>query len=324
MAAGSKNPAVKAAVWLTIFCVFPMLAMAGAWQGRDGRGNRVEVPAAGKANILLFFQPGQAQSQREMAELRAALAERDLGDTQVVGIVSGPGAARQADGVDRQQWPWPVLVDEQYEGSGTFDVHAWPTTVILDKDQKTVGHLPGVTQTYPARVTAYLDFVGGKIDRAQLDEQLTDFRIVQDSADEKADRRLHMFDQLYGAGQPAEAEVQLRQAHDLAPASQSVRLHMARGMLLLDRPREAEDLLQTLDGKGTEAGELPLVRGQAAIALERWADAERLLREAEQQGAGAQAEYYLGLVYQHQNDNRQAAACFRQAYEATTRPTLPR
>lgn len=296
-------------------------AMGAAWQGLDVGGNRVEVPASDRVCVLLFLQPGQSHSQREMMELRKAVEAFDIAGMQIVAVVSGPNAGRQAASVEAKEWPWPVVLDEQYACSGQFDVHAWPTTVILDKTGKTVAHLPGFARMYTARVEAYLNFAGGKSTRAELDRQLSDFSIVQDSTDEKARQHLLIFDRLFASGRPAEAEVQLQQAHDLAPAAGQIRLHMARAMLLLSQAQAADDLLATLDAAAVGPGELALLRGEAAIALERWPEAKRLLLDARQQGiSAAETEYYLGLLYLHENDGREAAGCFRKAYEAATRP----
>ena len=288
-----------------------------AWNGKDLAGNPAQVPAPGKVSVLVFVQPGQEQTRRQLADITKELPLA-AGDLQLVAITSGPSALQHAREVEPAQWPFPVLVDEDYSASGKFEVHAWPTTVILDAHGTQVGRLPGWSVSFATSLPAYLAFAQGKSTRDELERALAAQGVVQDSSDQKASRHLMLAERLYQSDRRDDAAEQLKAAQDLAPATPALRLRLARAELLLGQVQKADDLLKTLEPAGLPAGELSLLRGWAAMAGERWPDAKALLLEALHQGAdAAQTHYRLGLVFTHEGDQPHAAEAFRNACQST-------
>ncbi len=307
----------------TILLLLAMPLSVLAWQGQDAAGNRIEVPVAGQLSVVVFIQPGQSHSMREMDDVKQVLAGSAIRPVQVVAVVSGPDARRRALAIDAKQWSWPIAIDEQYACSGQFEVNAWPTAVLFDKAGKLAGRIAGSPLSFTSRFAAYLDFAGGRITRERLDEQLAESAVVEDSTDHKAMRHLRLVDQLLAAGRTEDAQAQLRQAQELSPTAEVVRLQLVRAMLLLNQAKPADELLAAVEGKSAQAGELACLRGWAACSLERWEQAEQFLSQARKEGApSAEVDYRLGVVYLNEGKYQEAADSLRHAYQATTRPAV--
>ena len=315
---------------LLFLLLWGITANAQSWRGPDTAGRQVQIPPAGQVSILLFFQPQQTHSQREIADLQNILANPQRRNIQLIGIISGPDSPQQAARMDPKLWHAPLLLDQQYEGSGRFAIAAWPTAVVVDPQGKIVGRIPGSPINFTVRLAAYLDFATGQITADQLEKQLADCSVIQDSADQKALRHLLLTEQLFASDRLADARKQLQAAQDLSPVADAVRLRLARAQLLLGEANLADDLLSTLEAKaspatlpagdGTAAAQLLHLRGWAALSLGRWGEAEKLLLKARQQGAApAEVSYHLGLVYLHQGQHQQAAEAFRQACDAVSK-----
>lgn len=313
-------PLVKVRLQILLLCVAASSALAGASPHRiaaDAAGKSLQLPVAGEVTLLVFLQPGQAHSDQAAAEVARQLASTPA--IKVVGIVSGPAAWQRAAII--MQWPWPLLTDEDYAASGTFDVHVWPTALLFDAAGRPVARLPGFPQSFAARLAAYTAFATGKLTQAQLDAELTQLHLVQDSADQKAARHLLLAEQFLAGRRLADAAQQLRQAQDLAPAADPVRLRLVRAELRLGESKAADDLLAAIDGAAVPAAEMELLRGWTALAQGRWEEARSSLLQAKQDGAQpAEVEYHLGCLYAHDGDYQRAADSFRQAFQAASRP----
>jgi thioredoxin-like negative regulator of GroEL len=304
-----------------------LLQVGSAWAGspttrgvgNDLHGQRWEIPTAGRPTVVIFLRPDQKQSELEIDQVSQGLLQAK--QVAVLGVVSGPDAGKRAQAVG--QWDWPLLADESFTLSGAFEVHAWPTTLIFDSKGKLAGRIAGNPASLKSKVAAYVAYVSGAMTRAQLDEELTRQGIVQDSGEQKAFRHLLLVQELLARGRVDEATAQLKQAHDLAPATESVRLLMARDMLLLGDAKEADAVLATLQGT-SQRGEWALLCGRSAIVQGRWQEAAARLREAHDRPLGpaarAECQYWAGVVYQHDADFAHAAEAFRKAYESS-RPT---
>lgn len=276
-----------------------------------------QLPVPGNVTVAIFVRPGQDQSQREIAEVEQVLGAYP--EAKATAVISGPEAKSAST-----KLPWPIVLDEQYATSGRFEVHAWPSTVVFSPKGKAVGHLAGFPLNFRNNLQAYLAFAAGKSSRAELEQQLAEFRLVQDSADQKAWRHLLLVEELLAGGRVENARGELQHAEDLAPAGEKVRLRLAREQLRLGMTKPADDLLRTFGQKSGDPAELAFLRGWAAAEMGRWEEAERELLAALAAGIRpAEGQYRLGMVYELQQQFPLAAGAFRQAYEAKTRGREP-
>ena len=305
--------------------LLPAVCLLGAnpttrLSGRDLQGQPHEIPAAGRPTVVIFVRPGQKQSEIEVSETAQELASSK--QLSILGIISGPTDPTLQTDLDAMHWTWPLLTDPSYTLSGAFQVNAWPTTIIFDSQGKIVGRIAGHPPSLKATLAAYVAYATGATTREEMEEQLTRQQIVQDSANEKAYRHLMVVQDFLTSGRTDDAAAQLRQAQDLTPTSDSARLLMARDMLILGETTQADALLATLDST-TQPGELALLRARSAIATGHWQKAKDLLLQAQaatpDPATQAETQYWLGILYTHNNDYQEAAQAFRKAYE-TARP----
>src|SRR4051794_39318891 len=103
-------------------------ASSATWTGKDSQGHAVVLPAEGKATVVAFLRPGQAQTDDAIKAL-AALQSR--GDLQVLAVVSGDDAPTLATALVKAKWTGPIVIDDDYGLSGKLEVKVWPTTVIV-------------------------------------------------------------------------------------------------------------------------------------------------------------------------------------------------
>jgi tetratricopeptide (TPR) repeat protein len=279
----------------------------------------VSVPAAERASVVAFVRGGQPQSQ-ELLKLLSPIAKDAPRDVQVIIVLGGDSAADQARLLadDRTNPPWPIVVDTQFAASGEFNVHVWPTTVIVDSAGAEVAHVAGLPQSGAADLQAYLDFATHKMDKAALNQRLTKHDVVADNAEQAAARHLQVARQLMDGRQLEDARAQVEQGLKLKPDEVALRLTLARIMLMQNQPREALGVLNATPSGAAPVWQVGTLRGRALIATERWDEAAKILTDCiNLNPEPAEAHYLLGLVYQHNSDWPRAAECFRKAFEAS-------
>jgi tetratricopeptide (TPR) repeat protein len=291
------------------------------WRATDTAGNAVSVPSAGKISVVLFVMTDQVRSDEAMAQLRALLADEARGaGVQPVAVVSGHGAgvgAAQLAGSDK--WPWPVVVDVDYEASGLMSVRVWPTTVIVDGAGKRIAHMPGLRESYTKDMRAYLDFVHGTIDESVLERRLDTNGTVASTPSRVASRHLHLAEKLLEKGQVGLARKELVRGLAGAPDDVPLQLTLARVHLMIGEPGEALAVLDALDTDAAPAWRLGTLRGRALVALKRFDEARGALADALRINPDpAEAYYFLGRVHEHFGEWEQAADAYRNAFEKST------
>jgi tetratricopeptide (TPR) repeat protein len=309
-----------------LLCTLLLAAVASAQPAttapalNDPQGHPLAIPAQGQITLLVFLRADQTQSAKAIDLLTKRLKTRK--DLQIIGIVSGDDAAAGAVKL-AASWPWPLIADTSYAASGKFEVHVWPTTVIIDKADGVargaqLAHLPGMPASYETDVDAYLDFAAGKIDRAGLEKRLTTLDAIADTADQKASRHVEVAQRLAEKGMNDDARAELAKAIDLKPADPLIQLAIARIDLQIGDPKAAQTLLAKLTDPALPRGELSLLAGWTALQLGNWDQARQTLSASVQLNPDpADTLYLLGLIAQHDNDPAKAADYFRKAFEHT-------
>ncbi len=291
------------------------------WQATDTAGNNVAVPTPGKVSVVLFVMADQARSDEAMAQLRALLVGQAGGTgVQPVAVVSGHGAgvgAAQLAGSDK--WPWPIVVDLDYQASGLMSVHVWPTTVIVNDAGKRIVHLPGLRESYSKDIRAYLDFTTGAIDGETLKQRLDTNGTVGSTPNHVASRHLHLAQRLLEKGQVKLAHEELKRGLDTDPEDVELRLTLADIQLMIGEPAEALAVLDALDAEAVPPWRIGTLRGRALVASKRYDEARVALTEALKINPDpAEAYYFMGRVHEHAGEWELASEAYRNAFEKST------
>jgi tetratricopeptide (TPR) repeat protein len=288
------------------------------WQATDTAGGSVCVPTAGKASVILFVKADQDRSRQALAQLSELLADLSYqGIVQGVAVVSGQEAgvgAAQLAGSD--QWTGPIVIDTDYEASGLMSARVWPTTEVIDEYGNRIAHLPGLRESYAKDLRAYLDFVKGDIDRAALDDRLKTNDTIASTPDSIVSRHLHMAERLLEKGQTDLARKELEQGLAVDPDDIQLIFTLARIRVMTQDPAGALTLLDELTAEDAPAWRVQTLRGRALVELQRFDEARQALDLAlEINPDPAEAYYYLGRVYEHDEEWRLASTAYRNAYE---------
>ncbi len=291
------------------------------WRATDTADKDVSVPAPGKISIVLFVMADQARSDEAMTQLRAILTDEATGaDVQPIAVVSGHGAgvgAAQLTGSEK--WPWPVVVDPDYEASGLMSVRVWPSTVIVNDQGERIARLPGLRESYTKDMRAYLEFTRGTIDSEALKKRLDTNGTVGSTPNHVASRHLHLAQRLLEKGQIKLAHEELKRGLDTNPDDLELRLTLAQVHLMIGEPAEALVVLDALEPGLVPPWRIQTLRGRALVALERFDEARTALTEALKINPDpADAFYFLGRVHQQAGEYEQASNAYRNAFEKST------
>jgi len=290
-----------------------------AWTAHDISGNEVRVPvakpAAGPA-VLLFAMADQTRSRDAAKQLTDALK---VGGATVIVVVSGEGAAEGAHrfaAVDGATWP--IVADPDYSASGAFNVHVWPTTVIVSPEGAIVGHVAGLPKSYLADVEAHVALASGRINQTELEHRLSGQSVVGDDPEQMAARHVTVAERLLDKDLKQEAGRELDAAIKLNPSSPQTKFAVARLSLAVGRTDAAATVLESIPANTVSPSQMNLLRGKVLCAQGKWDPAIALLTDAVKLNPQpAEAWYSLGRAYEHLNQLAKAAEAYRKAFEST-------
>jgi len=288
------------------------------WSASATSGAKVQVPAPAGVSVIAFVRPDQEQSRSVLRQIRSNAAQSK--DVQVIVVISG---AQETSPTTLPVEAWPVVVDPEFVSSGRFNVHVWPTTVIVSEAGEQLAHLAGSSDAFSADFQNYLEFAAGKIDQATLKKRLAEHEFVADDKDQKANRHVLLASRLLDAGQLDQAKAQLEEAKALRPDDPKASLLLARLLILQKQPRDALALLDKIPGGAIAAWQLQQLRARALIDVDRWDDARAAIPEAlKLNPQPAEAHYLYGVILQHDGKFQQSADELRQAYELSQQSAI--
>ncbi|HUO09469.1 MAG TPA: tetratricopeptide repeat protein [Phycisphaerae bacterium] len=308
---------VTAFLVMTFLSTAPLRAAPPNLTLRDTQSNPHTIPAQ-TPTLLLFLRADQQQSLDELSQLQPLLKDRT--DLQVLAILSGDDAPANAPRL-AEKCPWPIIADTNYAASGKFEVHVWPTTVLVGNSGgggQNVVHIPGLPVSFATDLSAYLDFAAGRIDRAALDKRLANRDLVVDTSDQKAARHVEVAQRLAAQGMKDEARAEIAKALALNPTDGALLLNIARTELVTGDPDSAEKILDSAKWGGVSPMQVNTLKAWVAIQRNQFPAARQLLEQSITLNPDpAEADYLYGLVLQHDGDIPKAASYFRQAFEHT-------
>jgi Flp pilus assembly protein TadD len=283
------------------------------WAAVATDGRAVKVPAATAATVLAFVRPEQAQSKSALDQIHRVVGGAK--DISCVVVISGERGTREAQAISTAV-AWPVVLDPDFRASGKFNVHVWPTTVVVKPNGQASAHLPGLSDSFAADLEDHLAHAAGVIDATTLKQRLAEHEVVGDGNAAKADRQLALAIQFVESGRLGEAAAMLDQALKQRPGDARPAALMARVHLLQNQPERALELLDQLPADALPPFQLNLLRARALIALQRWDEARRVVPETlKLNPSPAESHYLIGLIAQHDGKAQEAAESFRRAYE---------
>lgn len=270
-------------------------------------GQAINIPTGDKITVLLFYRPGQQQSDEALKQLADILGKRPV---QPLLVISGPPANKQPAST------YPMIQDADYSLSGKMQVHAWPTTVIVSPKGDVVAHVAGTGPGYALEASTYLAFIAGEINHDTMEQRLASPDEVKDSPAQAAGRHLQVAKKFMARDSFEAALMELDRGLKLDPTSTPLKATKIRVLLALDKADDAKALLPQLDASALPAPQLALVQGMVAAANGDLDNAQRLLLNATKLNPEpAEAWYQLGKVYEQRGDMPKAAAAYKAAYE---------
>lgn len=283
------------------------------WKGTDITGAARTLPASERASLVVLVRPGQPQSADAMAQVKAVLKTQQ---PQVLVIVSGEKAAEQGKELSTAEGtPGPVVADADFALSGELGVHVWPEIIVVDTKGKCVGRLPGFRANGPNEMNAYLDLANGKITQTEVDARLAAPANVV--ADKPNALHLQVAKQMLAVGKTKEAESELALAMKSLPEEPPAQLLAARLLVLTGKNEEGLAVLAKIPEAAVPAPQRRVIEGRALIQTGKWTEAIELLKTAVKTSPEpAEAQYLLGVAYDHEMKPADAAIAFRAAAEA--------
>lgn len=287
------------------------------WSAAAVDGAKVAVPAADQVSVIACVRPNQAQSRTTLEQIRATLSTPGAPRAQVIVVVSGEQAGDAPKQLAELARGWPIVLDPDFAATGTFNVHVWPTTIVVRPDGVEAGHLGGVNGSFAADLQDYLAYASGAIDEAALKSRLAEHQFVVDGPSQRADRHATVAARLLESGHVDQAAATVEEGLKLR--ADDAKLQVLRCRVLLARKQSIEALaaLDKIPANAAPAWQMAELRGRALVDLERWDEASGSLREAlKLNPRPAEAHYLLGKVYEHAGEWEQASKSYRAAYEA--------
>ncbi len=221
-------------------------------------GKAPVVSRSARANVFVFFRPGQERSLDALRQLVAC--EKDLAGKSVRWVIivsdTAPAAQVKAD-VAASGTRMPVLVDQGDKLYQLLQVRTHPAVGIADAQGVLVGMEPYRQVDFADIVKAHVRFALGEIDRAAMDRALTPEASPLPGGDpvQKSMRDVNMARRLLELGQPEAAVKQAQRALEQAPVPAAFAV-LGLGYARLGRCPEARRMLDQAEKTAPQSPEL--------------------------------------------------------------------
>lgn len=280
----------------------------------------------GRAVVLLFGELGHERTNLAAADLRKAIDDRRLVKEEAVAIMivahdrAPEELPREARGA---ALPELILHDPKREAFGAYRILVIPSVVVIGTDGRVVYAAPGFVPRFRQLLGEAL-LVATGLESPEAFQRSVDppDEAERDPAETRAERLLHLGEQLLQRGMTDMAEARFREAVHAAPGMLSA--HLALGRMLLEQNKLDEAEAQFNAAQASHPDSIEATLGAAEVMLRRGDDradeAEAILRDAlDAAPSSARAHYLLGALHQRRGEHEQAAEAFRRAAELLLR-----
>ena len=307
----------------------PRGADAAEIKATGGAGEAVSTERfADRPLVLIFGELDHEPTLRACAEILDLLAEdRFSHESPRESVVPILVVARDAPQADLREQavaarvPAIVLHDPERRAFGSYRVLVIPSVVVVSPapDRKVIYAAPGFLPRLRGLLREAMLVATGQQTPDQLDRALAaGDEGAEGHESSRADRLIHLGEQLARHGLYEMAEARYHEALALRRDSVEARVALGRLMLRQSKPDAAEEHFQEAlraDPSSLEGG-LGLVRAQIARGSAELEAAERSVRGLlERAPASAEGQYLLGLILEEQGRIAEAAAAYRAALE---------
>lgn len=110
-----------------------------------------------KPRILVFWATWCGPCKIEMSRLKSAVESKELNGQLIYAISSGETAQVIKKSLEKQSYPFQMMIDPEYKASQFFDVHVTPTVVHINGDGKIVYITSGLSATTVYRAKNHLN-----------------------------------------------------------------------------------------------------------------------------------------------------------------------
>lgn len=302
----------------------PRGAEAPAFTLENLQGERVELAQfAGHPVVLVFGDLQHEGAQKASRELLRVLKDDRLEKQGIVPIFLTAQHAENgelAKLLESGHFPALVLHDPARDAFGAYQILVVPSVVIVNAEGVVVHAMPGFLPRFTDLLTQSLLVATGQMSDAAFEASLglTDNKSETDPNALRAERLVHLGEQLLEHGMEDMAEARFREAVEILPGSAAGRLALGELYRARGKADEAEAQIRALlsaDPDSVDA-QLALARIQIDRGGSALDEAEKGVRNVlEHHPKTPRAHYQLGLILQARGDDAGAAGSFRQAAE---------
>lgn len=208
----------------------------------------------------------------------------------------------------------PLALDADRAFYARLGLIVLPTTIVVDRDGKLAHVISLRGPDYTHVLETYVSHALGKITDAQLDDQLKARASAAGSPKSQSSTHRAAARYLREKGQLDSAHDELVKARELDPANPDVLLDLADLGLAMSQLDEADTLVGEVLQAQPENRRAKQIKGIALYRRGRLADAEPVLLEALNLNPEPQrVHYYLGRIYEQQNQPAKALEHYREA-----------
>ncbi|MBI4843243.1 MAG: redoxin domain-containing protein [Nitrospirae bacterium] len=184
------------------------------------------------ALIFIYWKPDHERSilalkdADKLSKAYAAKGVRFIAITAELAEKEKINALLNQNGLDFQ-----VLLDPQRKVYSSYEIRVYPTTVLIDKDNKFFGTLPGHALTYYSSLEGYIKLMLGEIDKESLEKMLTPENNHGNEAEHEAERNYNLALNFASTGMLHESLEAVKKSIEAKP--DIAKSHTLLGFLLL-------------------------------------------------------------------------------------------
>lgn len=287
----------------------------------DGTTVRTEQ-LAGKTLVLIFGDVGHEGARKASADVLETLAQPRFARDSVVPILvvaQDRPPAELKEQAAQARFPALILHDPERAAFGAYRILVVPTVVIVDGKGTVVHSMPGFLPRFRELLAESVLVATGAESKEQFEQSLAVAGpLPMDKDRQRADRMVHLGDELVRHGLTDMAEARYNEAITLVPAHMEARLGLASLLVRAGKLVEAEAQYRQVltDNEANVAARL----GLADVLLQQGtgdvAHAEATLRSVlEKDPLQPRAWYLRALIHEQRGEFVQAAAGYRKAAE---------
>jgi tetratricopeptide (TPR) repeat protein len=278
-----------------------------------GTVNRADLK--GKTVVVVFLSAQQHSSEQAAASARAVHQRLQDDDLALVFVTADTAQAPYFQELRaRLDLDEPLALDFERKLYGELGLIVLPTTIVIDGQWRLAHVISSYKSDYEHVLEVYARHALGRIDDAELEEELAARSFQRDRPADRIARHRAASKLLRNAGLMNDAANELRLALEIDPDDADTRLDLASLELDTGRVEEASKIVADVLKADPTHRRARIMYGIVLYHAGRLDEAEAVLRDALVLDPDpVHTHYYLGLVYEKKGDTAKALEHYRQA-----------